>query len=263
MAGRPSPPPPPLGHTLPQDTGSQLSNLPEFGPVDDWTPGGTVPPNLGLWVGGLGRDRACLTRPSSPLPQWWPCNATPVTSPPVCPAVSPPPPAAPTKPCAKPHSTPWRSVSGQGGPGVPGSELPPALLELASPGTQCQRAATTLIMSPEGSWSKQPGCPPRLPPSRLPVVGTPFTLAWESLGRELPQPMGHPEQVTACPWVSARGGRRKGPWHEGTETWAATPEWVLCQADGQDLEAAEDRVSGQPDGGAPCPQCTPFWGTPR
>lgn len=81
-----------------------------------------------------------------------------------------------------------RSV-GRGGPGVPGSELPPALLELASPGAQCQRAATTLIMSPEGSWSKQPGRPPRLPPSRL-------------LWRELPSPLLGSHWGGSClsPW---------------------------------------------------------------
>lgn len=231
--------------------------------MDDWTPGGTVPPNLGLWVGGLGRDRACLTRPSSPLPQWWPCNATPVTSPPVCPAVSPPPPAAPTKPCAKPHSTPWRSVSGQGGPRGPRVRAASSPSRAGQPRRTVPESSHHLNHVPRGllvQAARPPATPPSFPPS---VAGTPFTLAWESLGRELPQPMGHPEQVTACPWVSARGGGRKGPWHEGTETWAATPEWVLCQADGQDLEAAEDRVSGQPDGGAPCPQCTPFWGTPR
>lgn len=72
------------------------------------------PSNLGLLVRGLGRSGACLTCPSPLLPQCWPCNATPVLSPPACPAESPPRPAMPTEPCAGPRSAPWRWGSGAG-----------------------------------------------------------------------------------------------------------------------------------------------------
>ena len=176
-------------------------------------------------------------RPRPLLPQRSPCNATRVLSPSACPAASPSPPATPTRPCARPHCTPWRQVSGWAAP--PGQSC-------LQPGP-CIRRAPPPVSSPErafGPSSQTPSLFPH-PPSwsgRLLQPGWGVT--------EQPHPSRHPEQVTARPWH--KGGRRKeGPGHGGAEA-----ERVLREAAGLGL-------GGQPDTAPPCPQCTPSLGTPR
>lgn len=167
------------------------------------------------------------------LPQWSPCNATRVPSPSACPAASPSPPATPTRPCARPHCTPWRQVSGRAAPRGRSCLQPGPCVRRVAPPCHLERAfgpssqAASLFPHPP-SWS-----------GRLLQPG------WGVM--EQPHPSRHPEQVTARPWC--KGGRRKeGPGHGGAEA-----EWVLREAAGLGL-------GGQPDTGAPVPSVYPFLG---
>ena len=99
-----------------QGPSSRLLNLPEVlvgGKLEAWWH--CPPQTWALGSQGLG-GTGLPDRPRPLLPQRSPCNATRVPSPSACPAASPSPPATPMRPCARPHCTPWRQVSGRASP---------------------------------------------------------------------------------------------------------------------------------------------------
>ena len=220
-----------------QGPSSRLLNLPEVlvgGKLEAWWH--CPPQTWALGSQGLG-GTGLPDRPRPLLPQRSPCNATRVPSPSACPAASPSPPATPMRPCARPHCTPWRQVSGRASP--PGQSC-------LQPGPCVRRAAPACVISREGFRSKQPGSLP---------LSSPSFLEWEALAAWLgshgaASPLEASRTSHRAPL--AQGGRRKeGPGHGGAEA-----ERVLREAAGLGLR-------GQPDTAPPCPQCTPSWGTPR
>lgn len=219
-----------------QRPSSQLLNLPGvlvgWRLEDRWH---CPPQTWALESQGLG-GTGLPDQPWPPLPQWSPCNATRVLSPSTCPTVSPSPPAMSTRPCARPHSTPWRQVSGAG-------EQGPRVGAACSPGPVCGEQLPPLTF-PErafGPSSQAPSLFPH-PPS---WNGRLLQPCWGVT--EWPHPSRQPEQVTARPWRNG-GGRKEGPGHRGAE-----PEWVLWEEAGLGL-------GGQPDAGAPVPPVYPFLG---